>query len=291
VSVGHAGRVSFEGLRPVTGASVGAWILPRLRGFGGRVDQVVPDGFEAYARLLHPAADEDGAPVTWAEVCRRQGRTAHALMQWQSIAGVTDHLERVGRWPRKSWVSERTSQWPGHEPEEGRAPADLLSEALQVLSQFTADSDHCFHAVWEGWGWLHENAQVRLHTTDQRGTAPSVPVSHPLPAELLEGARLQHPGRDYLLFEGPLLAALRIGPQEGADSFSLQSPNLLWPADQSWCLATEVDFDSTLIAGTRELIDALLRVPGLEAWAVEATDDLTVDGDLINRRHSGSDQG
>ncbi len=210
-------------------------------------------------------------------------------MQWQSIAGVTDHVERVGRWPRRSWVSERTSEWPGHEPEEGRAPADLLRAALQVLSQFTADTDHCFHAVWEGWGWLQGGVQLRRFTFDQRGASPAVPVPDALPAGLLEGARLQHPGRDYLLFEGPLLAALRIGPQTTADRFSLQSPNLLWPADQSWCLATEVDFDSTLIAGPRELIDTLLRMPDLEARAVEATDDLTVNGDLINRRNAGSD--
>jgi hypothetical protein len=74
-----------------------------------------------------------------------------------------------------------------------------------------------------------------------------------------------------------------MGHQVNDDWFSPQSPNLLWPADRSWCLATEIDFDSTLIGGPQELIDALLQCPGLEAWPVSPADDLTFDGDLLNR--------
>jgi hypothetical protein len=84
--------VSFEGLTHVADVAVGHWIAPRLRGFGGRVHCVVPDGFSAYARVLHPAEDEFGQEVTWAEVCRRTGRTAHPLMQWSSIARTVRHV-------------------------------------------------------------------------------------------------------------------------------------------------------------------------------------------------------
>ena len=76
--------------------------------------------------------------------------------------------------------------------------------------------------------------------------------------------------------------ARRMGHQVTDDWFDPQSPSLLWPVDRSWCLATEIDFDSTLIGGPRELIDALLQQPDLEAWPVTATDDLSVDGDLVN---------
>jgi hypothetical protein len=62
-----------------------------------------------------------------------------------------------------------------------------------------------------------------------------------------------------------------------------QSPSLLWPVDRSWCLATEIDFDSTLVGGSRELVDALLQAPGLEVWAVDAAGDLTFGGDAVNR--------
>ena len=87
------------------------------------------------------------------------------------------------------------------------------------------------------------------------------------------------PGRQYLVFAGTL------DPEDFApdpDFFSLQSPSLSWSADHSWCVATEIDFDSTLVAGSVELIAAMLAHPDLEAWPVRAHDSLQFDGDLIN---------
>ena len=116
--VRHHPRVAFEGLEPVTDVSVADWIAPRLRGFGGRVNQVVPDGFAAYARILHPADDEYGEPTTWAEVCRRTGRTAHPLMQWTSIAG-------------DGWLDRETA---AGSPQVGEAPRPVLAAILDVLA-------------------------------------------------------------------------------------------------------------------------------------------------------------
>jgi hypothetical protein len=61
-----------------------------------------------------------------------------------------------------------------------------------------------------------------------------------------------------------------------------QSPNLFWPADRSWCVASEIDFDSTLVGGSRDLVDAVLAHPGLEVWPVSAGDSLAWDADTIN---------
>jgi hypothetical protein len=36
----------------------------------------------------------------------------------------------------------------------------------------------------------------------------------------------------------------------GADRHFAESPCLFWPADRAWCVATEVDFDSTLVSGS-----------------------------------------
>lgn len=47
-------------------------------------------------------------------------------------------------------------------------------------------------------------------------------------------------------------------------------------------LATEIDFDSTLVCGSAELVAQLLRATRLEAWSVGADDDLTINGDRIN---------
>jgi hypothetical protein len=104
---------------------------------------------------------------------------------------------------------------------------------------------------------------------------PATPFPAALPDEVLALPRLNLPGRDYLLFRGPLEAVRQMGHQITDSWLDPQSPSLLWPADRSWCLATEIDVDSTLVA-------ALLAEPRLEAWQVEPGDDLTEAGDVVN---------
>ena len=78
-----------DDLRAVDGAAVGAWIEPALGDYGAVEDQV-PKPFEAYARIFHPASDDEGNDVSWAEVARRLGRTAHPGMQWHQIVETLD---------------------------------------------------------------------------------------------------------------------------------------------------------------------------------------------------------
>lgn len=81
----------------------------------------------------------------------------------------------------------------------------------------------------------------------------------------LTGPRFSLPGRAYHLFGGPVSAATRIGYWVTADSFDPQSPSLFWPADHAWCVATEVDFDSTVVGGSRALITQMVAATELEA--------------------------
>jgi hypothetical protein len=57
---------------------------------------------------------------------------------------------------------------------------------------------------------------------------------------------------------------------------------MIWPADRSWLVASEVDFDSTLVGGSAALIEAIVDSPKLEAWRVEPTDSLAEDADKVN---------
>lgn len=267
--------MSFEGLLPVTDPDVGAWIAPRLRGFGGRVGCVVPQGYEAYARVLH-APEINAAPragLTWGDVCKATGAVPHALMQWRSIS----HAAGAG-----SVDAGRDAAWDGPEPEEGNLPSSALAELIAVLAPFTGEQD-CFFAVWEGWGWVDgAGTALVIATTDP--DAPRAPVAGQapgVPAAALQAPRLRHPGRDYLLFRGSLELALRIGQQVTPDWFLPQSPSLLWPEDRTWCIATEIDFDSTLVGGPAALVEAVLQ-SGLEVWPVQPEDDLSYSGDRIN---------
>ncbi len=239
-------------LQPVADVSVGDWLGQRLGGPLGSVGSVVPHGFAAYARVLHPVDPADGTPpTTWARVCADTGAIPHPVMQWGAIAA------------------------PGAEarPDLGDLAPAALEALLGVLAPVTGSQD-CFHALWEGWGWVHGRG-VAVFGSDVRPEPGVTPDVWALP-------RLHHPDRDYLLFRGPLRAALDMGWQESALGFEPQSPSLFWPADRSWCVGTEIDFDSTLVAGPAGLVAAVLDAPGLEAWPVNPADSLRADADLLN---------
>ena len=60
------------------------------------------------------------------------------------------------------------------------------------------------------------------------------------------------------------------------------APHLIWPADRSWLVVTEVDFDSTLVGGSSELVEAIVASPDPEAWQVEPTTSLAEGADKVN---------
>ncbi|MPZ00579.1 MAG: hypothetical protein GEU97_21910 [Actinophytocola sp.] len=259
--------------------SAGEWIAPRLGPFGGAVESVVPRGFDAYARVLHPVTDARGEPSSWTTVCEATGRQPHALMQWHAIAGATV-TERNG-------VSEHSMLWDGDEPGEGNLAEPALTALFRLLIRHTDPDAECYCALWDGWGFGAETPAVTTVVAVRRprwlrwlwpkarpGLVPS-----PSSFAVLTGPRLRHPGRDYLLFSGQLETAIETGFDV---RFGSQSPNLFWPADRTWCVATEIDFDSTLVAGSTSLIDDVLTDPALEAWPVHPGDSLTHDGDTLN---------
>jgi hypothetical protein len=254
----------MEGLRPIPAGSAGDWIGARLRGPIGTVGSVVPSGFAAYARVLHPVeVDDDLPPLTWAQVCQRTGRVPHSLMQWDAI------------------VTTPSGRWEEGDVRVGDLAPAALGALLDVLAPATGGQD-CFHALWEGWGWVDGTGVTVIFATDD-GPVPPPPAPEPgVSAEVWALPRLSLPNRDYLLFQGPLAAALNMGWHGSDDWFEPQSPSLLWPADHSWCVGTEIDFDSTLVGGSTELVDAVLAAPGLDAWPVHPGDDLTAGGDRLN---------
>jgi hypothetical protein len=125
-------------------------------------------------------------------------------------------------------------------------------------------------------------ATITLVPADRVGDPKPVRVEReaPLSTEELSRPHMLLPGREYLLLEGPLRALPRL---LGGPGGMQQSPNLFWPADRAWCVASEVDFDSTLVGASARAIREILETPGLDAWPVEPADSLAADADLINR--------
>lgn len=72
---------------------------------------------------------------------------------------------------------------------------------------------------------------------------------------------------------GPLSEAKKIG-WIFSESFQPQSPNLLWPRDRGWILATEIDFNVTLIGGSESLVATILDAGSLTAERFKVTDTI-----------------
>jgi hypothetical protein len=115
----------------------------------------------------------------------------------------------------------------------------VLRLALATLAGFTATPAAGYAAIWEGWGGGEP--------------APQAP-------------RVEIPQRAMLLFTGPV-AILRDAPAlawYGSAQGCHQEPHLVWPEDQSWCLACEVDEEIAFTVGcSDDASQALARaLPG-----------------------------
>jgi len=99
------------------------------------------------------------------------------------------------------------------------------------------------------------------------------------------------PQRSYFLLQGPLDAAMELGWMLDASHFSPQSPNLFWPNDHSWCVATEIDLDSSYVGGSKELVQRLVADEELEALVAAPEDPVDSRSDKINRLEQGIGRG
>ena len=264
-----------RGLRVSEDVSAAAWIASRLEGRFGAVTRTVPSGFAAYARICHPATDRAGRPATWTEVARQTGRQAHPSMQWHALVGSAGPLNMT------------RSLWPGDDPRRGNlVPPEALAHLCDVLLDHSATPERCFFCLWEGWGWIRSSpfgpAIPRASSAGEMPGSCDDPIAAAFSAEELSRPRVHLPGRDYLLLAGRLKAALQIGHRPSPGWFEAQSPNLFWPADRVWCVASEIDFDSTLLGGTIELVDAILQTPELDVWPIQPDTSLAHDADRLN---------
>jgi hypothetical protein len=269
--------VQSKDLKVTDGAAAGGWIKPRLGGEYGAVTLQVPKGYDAYARVFHPAFDPEGSPVSWAEVAKATGTTAHREMQWHAILGVSD-TDGLRGFHEPGTLSRLT--WAGFDPPTGRMDLKTLDALCEILAEHTADPAHCFFGLCTITGWEDSFSKAELH--GQRL------LKLPL-------------GRDQIVLTAPLSAVDQIvrdrsanmtftfykgeGPRPKLDPSWLRSreaPNLIWPPDHSWLVVSEVDFDSTLVGGSTTLIEAIVDSSALEAWAVKPDDSLTEDADKIN---------
>ncbi|WP_427018672.1 hypothetical protein ACQCSX_09135 [Pseudarthrobacter sp. P1] len=284
------------------GDGPGCWIADALapyhsrerRGLAGStVAATVPDSFEAYVRILHPVVmntlDINGTfhfgTTTWADVAAKTGRTIHPAVQFAAITGL----------PRGEQLILGDQHYGN--PIEGRLEPFALAALADVVGRFTSTPGDVYLAIWDGWGGLHEGTSVSYVPAAEEGAAATAAQIQEafdlalrqmqlrgLSEEMLDSSMVDV-ANGYRCFyvERSTIAGLAAPPWNGeALPQFTQSPNLAWPEDRAWCLATEIDFDSTLVGGSRELIAAIVAHPGLEALPVELATDLAWHADTVN---------
>jgi hypothetical protein len=134
----------------------------------------------------------------------------------------------------------------------GTLAPDLASILVTALARHTRTPDRCYFAVWEGFGGLSRDVAL----------APTFTL----------------PNRRYHLLAGPVDAARVSVLGDMRD----QSPNIWWPEDRGWCVATEIDLQSTYVGCSAECLSEITSLDGVEAWAVPPETGVTFDSDTLN---------
>jgi hypothetical protein len=172
---------------------------------------------------------------------------------WAEVARAHDKvLHPLVQWGSIDPHFDGSGRSSNVDPEEGSVPAATLGA---ILEHCPAEGDLTY-GLWDGFGFWADDA-------DRTALMPG------------------WGGRSYRLFAA---AKAAITHWPGMESAWPQSANLIWPNDRSWCVATEIDWDSTLVACSDEVADALLGDDRLEAFDVRYEDDLSWQGDALNPR-------
>jgi len=119
-------------------------------------------------------------------------------------------------------------------------PSEDWWSAYRRLSETTASigerhrssPDRVWFAVWEGHGFA-------------------------IDAELSQVPRFDLPDRSYYLLAGPVSAVTHVRDPGSAGDW--RNPDLFWPDDRRWFVATDVDFWSLYIGGGHDFITELAR--------------------------------
>ena len=305
----------LDPVRPTAAIERGEWVIDELHGWG-TLASIVPPRFESYARIFHAASartrwwtgeESDPPPINpritnrvphsgnvhqerWAEAARRWGTVFHPQAQWGSI---------IAAYRQPGFGMDGLGY---SEPRPGRMELGELAVVAGVLARHTTTPGDCIATLWEGHGELYASAtwvfvaDASTETSagdsaEEEETPRSGRVEpDPAMARALRNPRLDMPGRPSLMFELDVRAledtrwAKRSGWVDGLDIGAL-TPQSIWPDDRAWFLASEIDFDSTIVAGTPELIRdvlALAATGAIEALEIPADADLTITGDRIN---------
>jgi hypothetical protein len=230
-------------LRAATDVRPAEWVVAGLRGFGESVLSLVPAGFPAYVRVFHPGYRQVGNKGIPVPWAEIAAANARKAHPGMQLGALTGNYE------------SRHAPQPGlfdHPPEGGTLPPELIPTLASALARHTMTPDRCWFAVWKGFGDLGEGVR----------RAPT----------------FRAPQREYHLLRGPTESAA----ESVTWTHREQSANLWWPDDHVWCVATEIDLDSTYIGCDAACREEILALSEVEALPIDPASGIDFRSDLCN---------
>jgi hypothetical protein len=242
-------------------AAMPRWPEGRFPVVGG----VIPAGFEAYARILHRArrVEDDVGTLRWADLARERGKVMHPAVSFEVLVGA--------RGP------EEAPDWDDLVPLEEPSEAEI-AELARVLTPRTSTPGTAWFALWAGYGSYGPSTGPDDHLPRPGADRPELRDEslvrlaafheeldrYPLLRTLWSRSDPPSPAREYLLLTGPVEAVHRF-------RFGVwwQPPNLWWPDDKAWCVATEVDGYDSYVGGSEGCIGAVVGSSALEAYRID----------------------
>jgi len=242
--LGYGRVATLTALSPAPDTRAADWFVAELGEFGKSVNSLVPSGFAVYVRVFHPAARAPWPNLT--------------PVTWSEIAAANKtepHAEMQLVALTGSFEFSNHAQ-PGvfdRPPLEGSLPPDLASQLSAALRVHTSTPDRCWFAVWNGFGG-RTRAEVQ--------GAPTFRV----------------PAREYHLLQGSVDGIA----ENVLEGFRDQSANIWWPDDRAWCVATEIDLNTTYIGCDDACRDTILALPGVEALEIDPAAGISWLSDPVN---------
>jgi hypothetical protein len=238
--------VAVEALLAVDDLRPAQWLIDNATGFPHDVGSLLPTTFGTYARVFHPAYNGI-EKVSWAHIAHFNKKMVHPHMQFSRLLGYASRFAAGYRDSQQDLFDAA--------PKVGDLPAVTADAVARTLARHTAGDDRCWYAVWNGWG--QRDLQSKFHN---RPT-------------------FELPGRAYYLARGPLAA---VGQSAGVTPTGHVPCSLWWPDDHAWCVATDIDLDSTYIGGSGACIEELLTDPEIEVAQVNPVAGIGANSDTLN---------
>ena len=256
-------------LTPVDAIEKADWFVSALSA-DYTVDGLVPRHFPAFARILHPAHDPlDERPVPWSEVAEAEGMTLHPHAAFDALI---------------RHKSAQRTRWDIGDPEVATLDDKRLAILAEILAKHTTTPDAVWLNVWDGFGGTPESWRGHSRVVQGCGYREYYLFTCALDqiVDVSAGFSPWPPEEDDDNDESSLVVTAEyVGEGEppedpplhpDAPEHSIQSPQQWWPDDHAWAVATEVDDEYTVVAGSESLIEAVLAHPGLETFRVGPRD-------------------